>query len=74
MGRIALDDVYLFMVFLGAVAFCLWEGYALLPGTVTHTISYWAHQYFWVKVLIGIGLPIAFGAWFLVHASKDIPK
>ena len=74
MQHIVVDDLYLLAVFIGAVLFTLWEAYALLPWTATHTISYWAHQYFWFKILIGIVLPIAFGAWFLVHASKDVPK
>lgn len=74
MRHIVLDDLWLLLVFIGALAFTLWEGVALLPHTPTHTISYWAHQYWWFKVLIAIVLPIVFGAWFWVHSSQSIPK
>jgi hypothetical protein len=74
MYRIEIDDLYLFMVLIGTICFAAWEFYALLPWTDIHTISYWATQYWWLRILIGIVLPIAFGAWFLAHTSKAIIK
>ena len=74
MRRILVADLYLLAFFIGAIAFAAWEGVAVLPRTPTHTISYFAHQYVWFRVLIAVVLPAIFGAWFWAHSSAPIPK